>query len=84
MKTTEELISELIEQKEYAVMQLDELANNMIYNGNSVGYIYSKAENYKNCIGRCWDAVKEYGIECDGKKDIADAIRELGDKNNHT
>ena len=83
MKTTEELISDLIEQRDSAERKLNELSNEMIYEGNSVGYIYSKAKNYSNCIMRCWDVLHEYGIKSDGQTDVVEAIRILGERTKH-
>jgi len=75
MKTTEELISDLIEERDYARAKLEQLSQEMIFRGNSVEWIYSKATNYKNAIGRCWDVLSEFGYGPDGYTDISEMIR---------
>lgn len=52
-----------------------DVPSNACYRGNSVSWIYSKAENYKKALGRVWDALREAGIESDGKTHCADAVR---------
>ena len=45
-----------------------------MYRGNSASWIYSKAENYKKALGRVWDALREHGIQPDGKTHCTDAV----------
>lgn len=71
---------EAIEEKEYAEHQLALLANEMVYEGNSVGWIYSKAKNYGDALLKAWDALKLTGVKCDGNTSVADAILIRGAK----
>jgi hypothetical protein len=52
--------------------QLRQLAEEHVYNGNSVSYIYSKMENYKKVIGECCAL-----FQMDGTKSVVDYIKEL-------
>lgn len=66
-----ELREELEEsQRSYAL-----LANESIYDGNSIGWIASKAKNYGDALLLAWGAVKEVGGTCDGNTPLHEAIR---------
>lgn len=52
------------------------LANESIYDGNSIGWIASKAKNCGRAILDAWGAVKEVGGKCDGNTPLHQAIRE--------
>lgn len=66
------------EAQEHAELELAYLANEMMFNGNSIGWIASKADNYKAALGRAWDAFTATGGKCDGRTELADAIRQRG------
>lgn len=63
------------EARERAELDLAYLANEMVYDGNSVGWIASKADKYKRALLEAWDAVKAVGGKCDGNTALATAIR---------
>lgn len=52
----------------------------LIYKGNSVAWMHSKAKVYTADLLKAWDALNEFGIYSDGKTHVADAIRQLGQK----
>lgn len=53
------------------------------YKGNSVGWWWSKAVNYRNALGDAWEALREAGIQSDGETDVAAAIRKLAARANN-
>lgn len=65
-----------IEEKEAAQLEVAYLANEMIYEGNSIGWIASKAKNYGAALGDAWSAVKAVGGVCDGATPLHVAIRQ--------
>lgn len=67
---------EAIEEKEYAELELAYLANEMVYEGNSIGWIASKAKKYGDALHRAWTALTEAGGKCDGQTELAEAIRQ--------
>jgi hypothetical protein len=73
-------IRQAIEERDAAKRDLELLANEMVYKGNSISWIHSKAENYKAALGRAWDALIEAGIHPDGETDVAEGIRKLAAK----
>ena len=77
-----DVIRQAIEERDAALQACDDLANEMVYNGNSVGWWYSKAMAYRDAIDRSWDALKAAGITPDGKTDVATAIRQLAERSN--
>ena len=72
-----DVIRQAIEERDAAIQRCDELATQMIYKGNSVGWWHSKAENYGNALLEAWGALKEAGIPCDGATTVAEGIRRL-------
>lgn len=46
----------------------------LVYKNNSVTWWHSKAENYRDALGRAWDAMSAAGYPPDGKMDLAEAI----------
>jgi len=76
-QTIADFIRDLIEERDEALSRVDELANKMVYRGNSVSYIYSKADDYKATIMEVWDALKEIGYPPDGATSCADMIRKI-------
>lgn len=77
-----DVIRQAIEERDAALQACDDLANQMIYHGNSVGWWYSKAMAYRDAIDRSWEALKDAGISTDGKTDVATAIRQLAERSN--
>jgi len=77
-----DVIRQAIEERDAALQACDDLANEMIYRGNSVAWWHSKATAYRDAIDRCWDALKDAGIHPDGKTDVATAIRQLAERSN--
>ena len=67
---------EAIEERGRAHIELAYLANELMFNGNSIGWIASKADNYKKALGDAWDALIALGGKCDGNTILADAIRQ--------
>ena len=75
----ERLRAELADTQE----RLDLLANEMVYRGNSVAYIYQKMDGYRATIDRLCEGLRKRGIAMDGKTsavelafDAIDAARE--------
>jgi hypothetical protein len=75
---------ELKERVEALERDLSDLANRMIYDGNSVSWWHSKAKAYSAAIFRAWDAVTETGYKSDGQTELADAIRAVLDRKNQS
>ena len=67
---------EAIEAKESAELETAYLANEMVYEGNSIGWIASKAKNYGAALMDAWAAVKAIGGKCDGLTPLHEAIRQ--------
>lgn len=80
MKHDLDVIRQAIEERDAALQACDDLANNMVYHGNSVSWWYSKAMAYRDAVDKCWDALREAGISADGQTHVADAIRELANR----
>lgn len=74
------LIKQALEERDQAISDYHDLANNMVYQGNSVSYIYSKYKNCSSVISDCWDVLREFGVNPDGNTRVDDAIRILGNK----
>lgn len=73
-------IRQAIEERDAAIAQAADLAQRMIYRGNSVGWWHSKATNYGNALLEAWAALKAAGIPCDGQTTVAEGIRKLAAK----
>lgn len=67
---------EAIQAKESAELEVAYLANEMVYEGNSIGWIASKAKNYGVALMAAWDGVKAIGGKCDGSTPLHEAIRQ--------
>ena len=72
-----DIAREAIEERDAMEQKYYDLANHMIYDGNSIGWWHSKATNYKGALGEAWKALNEAGINADGETSVADAIRKL-------
>jgi hypothetical protein len=72
-----DVIRQAIEERDAAMQACDDLAQRMVYKGNSVGWWHSKAAAYRAAIEECWKALGELGIRADGKTHVADVIRTL-------
>ena len=77
-----DVIRQAIEERDAALAERDQLANEMIYKGYSVGWWYSKATAYRDAIDECWKALNEAGIKADGETHVWDAIRKLAARPN--
>ena len=77
-----DVIRQAIEERDAALQACSDLANEMVYRGNSVAWWHSKATAYRDAIDRCWDALRDAGIHPDGKTDVATAIRQLAERSN--
>lgn len=73
----EQIIRERDEEIADLQQQLTDLADRMVYRGNSISWIHSKAENYKAALGRAWDALIAAGISPDGETDVAQGVARL-------
>lgn len=73
-------IRQAIEERDAMERQYHDLAENMVYHGNSVSWWHSKAIAYRNAIDEVWDALRAAGIRADGTKTCADGVRELAAK----
>jgi len=80
MKYDLDVIRQAIEERDMAIEERDEIARNYIYKGNSIAWWHSKATDYRDALGRCWAALGELGVKCDGKTDVATAILSLKDR----
>jgi hypothetical protein len=70
-------IRQAIEERDAMERQYHDLAEQMVYPGNSVSWWHSKATAYRNAIDNVWDALRAAGIRYDGAKTCADGVREL-------
>lgn len=70
-------IRQAIEERDEMERKYHDLAEHMVYHGNSVSWWHSKATAYRNAIDEVWDALKAAGIRADGTKTCADGVREL-------
>jgi hypothetical protein len=70
-------IRQAIEDLDVMERRYNDLAENMVYQGNSVSWWHSKAIAYRDAIGKVWDELRAAGIVCDGSKTCADGVREL-------
>jgi len=70
-------IRQAIEERDSMEQRYHELAEHMVYHGNSVSWWHSKATAYRDAIDRVWYELKAAGIVCDGRKTCADGVREL-------
>lgn len=70
-------IRQAIEERDAMERAYHDLANEMVYEGNSVSWWRSKAMAYRNAVDDVWFALKDAGIHADGKKTCADGVREL-------
>ena len=77
-----DVIRQAIEERDEALQACDDLANEMIYRGNSVAWWHSKATAYREAVDECWKALGEAGIKTDGNTHVADAIRQLAARSN--
>jgi hypothetical protein len=70
-------IKQAIEELEEMERKYYELANSMIYRGNSVAHWHAKATAYKDAIGAVWTELQAAGVICDGTKSSAEGVKEL-------
>jgi hypothetical protein len=70
-------IKQAIEERDEAVRQYHDLAQSMVYHGNSVAHWYKKATAYRDAIGKVWNELQAAGIACDGNKSCAEGVCEL-------
>jgi hypothetical protein len=68
---------EAIEERDAMEQRYHDLAEHMVYQGNSVSWWHSKATAYRDAIDAVWDALRAAGIQSDGNKTCADGVREL-------
>ena len=73
-------IKEAIEERDDAVRQYHDLAQNMVYHGNSVSHWYCKATAYGDALSKVWSELQAAGVTPDGNKTCADGVRELADR----
>lgn len=73
-------IKQAIEERDEAVRQYHDLAQNMVYHGNSVSHWHCKATAYKDAIGKVWSELQTAGIACDGNKSCAEGVCELASR----
>jgi hypothetical protein len=70
-------IRQAIEERDSMERQYHDLAEHMVYHGNSVSWWHSKAIAYRGAIDAVWKALNAAGVTADGKKTCADGVREL-------
>jgi hypothetical protein len=68
-------IRELVDENRRLQRQYDDLAERMIYEGNSISWTHSKAKNYGDALLDAWAALREIGVPNDGTETVAEAIR---------
>lgn len=51
------------------------LADEAVYEGNSISWTYRKAIKYRDALERAWSAMAEAGYPADGETELSDAIR---------
>jgi hypothetical protein len=74
-----DVIRDAIEERDDAIRAVEDLAESMIYRGNSVGWWQSKADNYKSALREAWAELKAAGVKSDGQTTVAEAIKKLSD-----
>jgi hypothetical protein len=79
-RTDLDLINQAIEKRDEIEQRYHDLAQNMVYEGNSVAHWCNKARAYKSAISEVWEELKKAGITPDGYKSSADGIRELAER----
>lgn len=67
----EDRLNERIEKLENEV---HDLANNLVYHGNSVHHWYTKGTAYRDVIGKCWKVLEQHGYYPDGHTSIVQVI----------
>ena len=75
-------VDKLKEEKEYAEKALSELANEMVYRGNSVEFIYQKMTAYKGIVYEVCQAFAKLGYEgeFDNLDTLSQRLGEFADK----
>ena len=56
-------IKELEEEKEYLQLSLNNLANNMTYEGNTISYIYDKQKLYSKQLGIAGSIIRKHQLQ---------------------
>jgi hypothetical protein len=72
-----DVIRQAIEERDAMEQKYHELAEHMVYHGNSVSWWHSKATAYRNAIDAVWAALRAAGIKADSIKTSADGVSEL-------
>lgn len=70
-------IRQAIEERDAMERKYHDLAEHMVYHGNSVSWWHSKAIAYRDAIDAVWAELRAAGVTADGKKTCADGVREL-------
>ena len=70
-------VRQAIEERDDMERKYHDLAEHMVYHGNSVSWWHSKARAYRDAVDKVWSELKAAGIVCDGIKTSADGVREL-------
>jgi hypothetical protein len=70
-------IRQAIEERDAMEQKYHDLAEYMVYHGNSVSWWHSKAIVYRDALDAVWAELRAAGVMADGKKTCADGVREL-------
>ena len=75
--TLKEALEALIEENQRLKQAYYDLAENMVYEGNSIQWIHSKAQNYGNALSDAWQSLNAKGVVADGNTTVAQGIDKL-------
>lgn len=75
-----DVIRKAIEERDDIEQRYYDLAQNMVYEGNSVSHWCNKARAYENTVSGVWEELKKAEINPDGRKSCVDGVRELAER----
>ena len=75
--TLKQALEALIEENQRLEQAYHDLAREMVYEGNSISWIHSKARNYGNALSEAWHALNAKGVIADGNTTVAEGIAKL-------
>jgi hypothetical protein len=67
------VIKQALEERDDALQQVELMATETVYRGNSVQHWHAKATAYGNVIMRIWDVLRDAGVKQEG--DVVSTVR---------